>query len=42
LWGYSLELRQLKLFDEYTSTKSTLVTDAIEALAKGDDLEMRG
>jgi type I restriction-modification system DNA methylase subunit len=42
LWNKALELRQLKLFDEYTSTHSTLVTDAIEALAKSGGLEARG
>ena len=37
-----MELRQLKLFDEYTSTHATLVNDAIEALAKSGGLEARG
>jgi hypothetical protein len=37
-----LELRQLKLFDECAISRSKLVTDAIEALAKSGGLEERG
>ncbi len=37
-----MELRQLNLFDEYTCTRSPLVNNAIEALAKSGGPEARG